>query len=342
MKFLLYIKYILPQIICFMVMVFLVDAILLSSTVIEKSFQDIVYLNLLLGIIMAAYAIYVFFSLMNRYGKLYKALEENSSIDYLLPEDDSFHSVLLRKAVQQKDSENIEIVRSYKSNMEELNNYITKWVHEIKLPISVTELMLENTEDLGIDTSRKYKTEMERIKFLVNQVLYAGRASQYQEDLTAAEFSLQKVVKEALKLNAYFLMSKNIEVNPHDLDFSIINDEKWVIYILEQILNNTSKYVGKDGKVEIFADESGKIVNLHIRDNGIGIPAKDMSRIFEKGFTGENGRKTSKSTGMGLYYSKKIADRIGIGLKVDSTYGEFTEFILTFSKSSDYHDIFQT
>ena len=339
MKLMEYIGTTLPQILCQLVLILIVNAVLLASGSLEKSLKDIIYLDILLAVLLLVFFTYGFFRMKHRYGRLRKALEEGGSIDYLLPEDDSFHSRLLRKAIRLKDTENMELLSSYKNNMDELNNYITKWVHEIKIPISVTELMLENSDALGIETSRKFKTEMERIKFLVNQVLYAGRAAHYQEDLTANEFSLQKAVKEALKLNAYFLMSKNIEVSPGKLDYNVISDEKWVEYILEQILNNASKYVRPNGKVEIYVTEDDRAINLHIRDNGIGIPPADISRIFDKGFTGENGRRTSKSTGMGMYYSKRIADRLGIEIKVYSNVGEFAEFVLVFPRLSDYLNV---
>ena len=281
-----YIKSNLPAYLCPLVFILIIDTILLVSSSLQKSLNDILYLNILLFAIYIVFFIYGYASTNSKYGKVRKALGENKNIDYLLPEDDSFYSVLLREAIQAKSSEQLALVSEYKNDMDELNNYIIKWVHEVKIPISVSELMLENNNELEIDTSRKFKTELERIKFLVNQVLYAGRAAHYHEDLTANDFSLQKVVREAMKLNAYFLMTKNIEVLPKDLDYTVVTDEKWVIYILEQLLNNASKYVRQDGRIEIFAEDNNKSVCLHIKDNGIGIPAKDIGRVFDKGFTG--------------------------------------------------------
>ena len=327
------------SILCKLALILVANAVLLSSTSLDKSLDDIIYLDILLFAVLITFFIYDFIRMMARYGKVHKALEEKSNIDYLLPEDQSFHSKMLRDAVKLKTSENMELIGSYKNSMDELNDYIIKWVHEIKIPISVLELMLENTDNPCSETSRKFKTEIERIKFLANQVLYAGRASHYQEDLNISEFKLQKVVKEALKINSHFLLSKNLEIITENLDFNVLCDEKWVIYILEQILNNASKYVKQDGKVEISAKEDEKTIRLSIRDNGIGIPATDIGRIFHKGFTGENGRKTSKSTGMGLYYAKRIAGRLGVGLEVCSNAREFTEFMLTFNKLGDYLNV---
>lgn len=339
MKITEYIKSSFVSILCQWALILIINGVLLASTNLEKSTGDILYLDLLMLLIFLAFFTYGFLREKRKYGNLRKCLDSNSSVDYYLPEDDSYYSELVRDIVSQKTSENLELVNVYKNELDELNNYITRWVHEIKLPISVAELMLENSYDSDIELSRKFKTELERIKFLVNQVLYAGRASHYQEDHTATQFSLKKAVGEAIKINAYFLMAKNIEIVTGNLDFTVNTDEKWLVYILEQILNNASKYMQQDGKVEIFAQETHKTVVLHIKDSGMGIPPSDISRIFDKGFTGKNGRKTSKSTGMGLYYSKKISARLGIGLTANSVEGEYTEFQLSISKFSDYLNV---
>ncbi len=339
MKITEYIKSSFVSILCQWALILIINGVLLASTNLEKSTGDILYLDLLMLLIFLAFFTCGFLREKRKYGNLRKCLDSNSSVDYYLPEDDSYYSELVRDIVSQKTSENLELVNVYKNELDELNNYITRWVHEIKLPISVAELMLENSYDSDIEFSRKFKAELERIKFLVNQVLYAGRASHYQEDHTATQFSLKKAVGEAIKINAYFLMAKNIEIVTGNLDFTVTTDEKWLVYILEQILNNASKYVQQDSKVEIFAQETHKTVVLHIKDSGMGIPPSDISRIFDKGFTGKNGRKTSKSTGMGLYYSKKISARLGIGLTANSVEGEYTEFQLSISKFSDYLNV---
>lgn len=339
MKLIEYIKSASLSILCQLTLVFMINLVLISSTSLDKSIDDIIYLDVLLLLTISVYFVYDFLRQKSRFGKVLKALAENKSTDYQLPYDQSFYSRLLRAVTAGKEKENLALVASYKNKMDELNDYIIKWVHEIKIPISVLELMLENTDAMGNDSSRKFKAEIARIRFLANQVLYAGRASHYQEDLNISEFPLQKVVREALRTNSHFFISKNIEIAATSLDYNVLSDEKWIIYILEQILNNASKYVGEGGKVAIFAREDEKAVHLHIRDNGIGIPPSDISRIFDKGFTGENGRKTSKSTGMGLYYAKIIAGRLSLDLEVSSKVGEYTEFVITFYKLSEYFNI---
>lgn len=342
MNLLNYIRSTSSSILCQLSLILIANAVLLSSTSLDKSLADILYLDILFLAVFVLFFLHGFIRTKNNYGKVFKALKEKRNFDYLLPEDESFYSRLLRDTVQHKNAENTELVSSYKNSMDELNDYILKWVHEIKIPISVLELILENTELTVSEDSRKFKVEIERIKFLANQVLYAGKVYHYQESLVISEFKLQKAVREALKINSHFLMSKNMEVITGNLDFDVLCDEKWVVYILEQLLNNAGKYSRKDGKVEIHGKEDEKAIRLHVRDNGIGIPATDIGRIFDKGFTGENGRKTPKSTGMGLYYAKKIAGRLGIDLEVSSEEGGFTEFVLTFYKLSDYLNVTKT
>ncbi len=336
MKIIVYIKETLLCIAYALAVILVTDILVLSSEALNKGAEDVIYLNVILASIGMAFWIYGYMRFRGRFMKLRLALDKSEHIDYLIPEGGDFHSVLLRDAVRLINDEKEGGIASYQENMDELNEYITKWVHEIKIPISVCEIILENAGSDCTEASENIKMELERIKFLVNQVLYAGRALHYGEDLATGEFSLDKAVKEAVKRNARFFISKNIEITLGPVNFNIVSDEKWVSYILDQILNNASKYTGYSGRVCIYADEDQKAVRLHIKDNGIGIGVQDIRRVFDKGFTGENGRRTAKSTGMGMYYSKKIADRLGIGIEVSSSVGEYTEFVVVFYKLSDY------
>ena len=131
-------------------------------------------------------------------------------------------------------------------------------------------------------------------------------------------------------------MYNNIELNLHDLDKTVYTDSKWCIFILNQIIQNSIKYSKKDDKkIEIYSEEKKDSVTLWIKDNGIGIKEKDISRVFEKGFTGENGRLIGKkSTGIGLYLCKKLCDKLDLGIKLDSREGEGTTVKIIFSVNS--------
>lgn len=232
-------------------------------------------------------------------------------------------------------------VGNLQDHLHEINDYITRWVHEIKIPISVCELIMDkitletDLRSIG-KASENLRIEIEKMKFLIDQVLYASRASHYVEDFMVDEINLEKMVKEVVKKNSTFFISKNITVELDNLNFNVLTDRKWILYILQQILNNAYKYLDYNGKVRIYGVEDDKTVKLKIRDNGVGIAPEDIRRVFDKGFTGENGRRVAKSTGMALYYSKKIATKLGHDIEVSSQEGQYTEFTIIFYKLMDY------
>lgn len=148
--------------------------------------------------------------------------------------------------------------------------------------------------------------------------------------------SLKEIVNSAVMRNKESIVYNNIELNLHDLDKTVYTDSKWCIFILNQIIQNSIKYSKKeDKKIEIYSEEKKDSVTLLVKDNGIGIKEKDISRVFEKGFTGENGRLIGKkSTGIGLYLCKKLCDKLDLGIKLYSKEGEGTVVKITFPVNS--------
>ena len=319
----------------FFLVMTMVNFILFVSSNLEKALNDILYLNFLIAVISIIYGIASYINWLNSYKLLREALDKNENIDRTVEADNSFYTLLMNDIIKNKDLERNLQIEDLKKSMDELNDYITKWVHEIKIPVSVCELILERIEDSA--ASNDLQTELERIKFLVNQVLYISRASSYSEDLAVREIDLKKVVKNSIKRNSTLLISKNIEVTISNLDFTILSDEKWISYIMDQLLHNSYKYLNEDGIIEISGvfDDSNN-VRLSIRDNGAGILPKDISRVFDKSFTGNNKSNLSKSTGMGLYISKKMLEKLGHKIEVKSESNVFTEFTITFYRISDY------
>ena len=219
-----------------------------------------------------------------------------------------------------------------------MEEYISKWVHEIKLPISAISMILERIDDAEL--SIEIKNETEKINFLVNSVMYGSRATAAAEDIFISEVKLQDIIKQAIKNNAFMLIRNNIEIKLENLDHYIFTDKKWILYVLDQLINNAIKYSRENANIQFYGEESDKYICLNIRDNGIGIAAEDLERVFNKGFTGNNGRDTRyKSTGMGLYFSKKILDKLGNSFEVYSVKNEYTLFKIKFNKISDFTTI---
>jgi len=321
----------------FFLMILIIDLILISSTDINKSLLDIIYLNLLFFSISIVFLTIGYVKWRNTYKELKRAMELGENIDSFAPEGNKMEQKLIRDIIDIKNKEKQKETEELRKNLEEINDYITKWVHEIKIPLSVCELIADKLEDEGqYDLSKELIRETERISFLVNQVLHMSRASSYNQDFIMEEVSLSSLVKSVVKSNMNSFISKKIELEMDNLDFNIFTDRKWAYYVIEQIINNACKYVNSHGKVKIHGEETDESIILSIWDNGMGIPEKDINRIFDRGFTGENGRKTPKSTGMGLYICKKIADKLNFSIEVSSQVSKYTEFRIVFYKLSDY------
>lgn len=221
-----------------------------------------------------------------------------------------------------------ENVKYYKNMQEEYREYIEMWVHEIKTPIASTKLLIENNTN---EITRKIDTQMDKIENFVEQVLYYSRSDEVGKDYIIKKIELSKIVKSVVKKNQRDFIGKRISLQLGDLDEIIYSDAKWIEFILNQIVGNAIKYSkGQGDKIKIESKTLANSVVLTIEDNGVGIIERDLNRVFEKGFTGENGRKFSKSTGIGLYLCKKLCDKMGLGLNIESEENKGTKVTVIF------------
>ena len=299
---------------------------------------DLIYLDMVLLVIYLIWFFVKYKRWKERYDELYSYVTHDEDIDRDAIKNKFVAEEIMAYIIDKKEDEFRESQFNCEQQLKELEEYISKWVHEIKLPISALNMILERVEDDAINSS--IKNETEKINFLVNSVLYGSRTTASAEDIFIVEERLDLIVKNAIRNNAFFLIKNNIEVKMESLSFSIYSDKKWLLYVLDQIINNAIKYTKKNGEIKFYGEDHDKYIILNIRDNGIGIAKEDAERIFNKGFTGVNGRNTTyKSTGMGLYFSKKILDKQNHTIEVDSVEGEYTLFKIKFSKISDYINV---
>ena len=205
--------------------------------------------------------------------------------------------------------------------------YIEQWVHEVKTPITALKLLCENNRS---PFSREVLAELENINRCAEQALYYARSEHTEKDYSIREMSLADVVHGAIADNKYLLRQCDMAITVDDLEPVVYADDKWVRFILNQIISNAVKYRSPEQPaLHIFTEQSGDQVLLSVADNGIGIPESDLPRIFEKGFTGQNGRTIHSSTGIGLYLCKRLCDKLGIGLTASSP-GSGTTITLSF------------
>lgn len=211
-------------------------------------------------------------------------------------------------------------------NQKDQREYTESWVHDIKVPLSALKLSQDSQLDPNLIAE-----EIDQIDYLVDQALYFARLNNFSNDYLIQEQNLNDIVKACIRTNKRIFISKRIGIHFDITDQKILTDEKWLSFIINQILSNSLKYTETGGKIDIFTTNEDNNIALHIKDNGIGISNQDISRIFNKGFTGSNGRTTgSKSTGMGLYLAKKMIDKLGHSIDVKSKPDQGTEMIISF------------
>ena len=207
----------------------------------------------------------------------------------------------------------------------DLLDYYTLWVHQIKTPIAASQLLVTEVADRQL--KQQLEQEIFKIDSYTNLVLQYLRLESFHDDLVLRQVQIEDLIKEIIRKYALFFIQKGLNVNLHDLDKEIVTDKKWLLVVIEQIISNSLKYT-KEGGLEIYMDDQ----ELCIKDTGIGIKNSDVLRVFERGFSGYNGRLTQQSSGLGLYLSKKISEELGHQIRIESEVGTGTTVRIKFAQ----------
>ncbi|MEG0228974.1 MAG: ATP-binding protein [Oscillospiraceae bacterium] len=217
---------------------------------------------------------------------------------------------------------------SFDNKMSSMIDYYTLWVHQIKTPISAMQILIQSDKnEYNIKYNQTLFEELFKITQYSQMVLSYLRLEDGTNDLVIKKYSLEKITNQAVKKYADTFILKKIILEYNVENINVLTDEKWLVFVVEQILSNALKYT-KTGKIKIYSQDSEKII---IEDSGIGIAPEDIPRIFEKGYTGYNGRYDKKSTGIGLYLCKKVLDKLGSTIYVQSKIGYGTKVIIDLS-----------
>ena len=199
--------------------------------------------------------------------------------------------------------------------------YYTVWAHQIKTPIAAMRLNLQSEDS---ESARKLMGDLNRIESYVEMVLTFLRLDSDSTDYVIKEHDLDEIIKSSVRKFSREFILKKLTLNYEPVKYKCITDEKWLEFIIEQVISNAVKYTSEGG-VRIYMDEPGLLV---IEDTGIGISAEDLPRIFENGYTGFNGREDKRASGIGLYLCKRIADNLGHKITAESTPGVGTKMII--------------
>ena len=218
-------------------------------------------------------------------------------------------------------------VSDAQASQREYREYVERWVHEIKAPITAARLICR---DLEGDTRRKLTAELSQIEAHVERALFYARAENPEQDCLFRQIELEKIAAQAIENHRSLLIQNGIRVEMENMNCAVYTDEKWAVFILGQLLQNAARYRGPEPVITLSARPLGRQTQLIVHDNGIGIPAHELSRVFERGFTGSNGRIRGGSTGIGLYLCRKLAVFLELELRMDSQEGAGTTVTLTF------------
>lgn len=210
------------------------------------------------------------------------------------------------------------------------DQFMNQWVHQMKTPISVIELLLQDERPLD---KKNVQEEVDRLRRGLDMVLVNARLENFEEDMQVEQVALKAIVTATVNENKRLFITKRVFPEIHiDEDIVVASDSKWLRFIIGQFVTNAVKYTFEaNKKISISAIQNEEHVQLAICDEGIGIPTSDLTRVTKAFFTGENGRKTGESTGMGLYLAKEICEKLGHELDITSEVGKGTIVTVTFT-----------
>lgn len=256
---------------------------------------------------------------------------------YLIPELLEGHSSqeyeIIYRILKEAEVSMSDNVAVYRRGSEEYRDYIETWVHEVKIPISASKMIIENHRDVPLEETG-ISEEIDRIDGYVEQALFYARSSHVEKDFFVKEADLRKIVKSVImkRRKALFAISAEIDIGDLKSDDRIYTDGKWMEFIVGQIIDNSIKYASDDRvlKLSFFMTKENDRSVMNIRDNGVGMKSSEVPRVFEKGFTGTNGRAGKASTGIGLYLCRKLCLRLGHEIALESAENEGTTVRIIF------------
>ena len=296
-----------------------------TLSIIGFSYEIIIVVFLLWFMPIIIYILFEFFKIRKYYNNLIDVannLDKKYLVTEVIDEPSFVEGKIIHEVLRNCNKSMNEEVRSYKQKNDEYRDYIEAWVHEVKTPIASAKLIIENNKD---EATKRISKELDTVDSFIEQVLYYSRSTDVSRDYIIKKVELRKVVNGVIRSKASDFINKKIQIEFDGLLEVIAMDEKWLSFIIGQIVQNSIKYSSKtEAKVKVSSKNIENSVILRIEDNGCGIPKTDISRVFEKGFSGENGRCYARSTGMGLYICKKLCNGLNIGLSIESKEDEFT------------------
>lgn len=259
---------------------------------------------------------------LDRLLKLAEQMEERYLISEVMEKPERADDQVYYRLLKMAGKSMLEQIGEVKRERTEYKEYVEQWVHEIKTPITAMKLLCENHRS---EWTKDLLVELEKTNCFTEQALYYARSEHTEKDYSVREVRLFDVVHQAIAENKYLLLQNSVSIELQETDDTVYSDEKWICFILNQLIVNAVKYRTAQPILKFYTERQNNQAVLCVQDNGIGIDAGDLPRIFEKGFTGKNGRETGQNaTGIGLYLCKRLCDKLDIGISAVSASGGTT------------------
>lgn len=318
-------------ILLFIVIIAIIDLMLVSF---KTNSQAVIGVSITAIVGFVLYIIYDFNRRKKFYNKLLNdldLLDKKYLITEMIDKPDFYEGEIFYDALYEIDKSMAEKIKEYSLSIQDFKEYIEMWIHEVKLPLASLNLIVHNHKELS---DKKITEQLKRLDDNIEQVLYYVRSENAEKDYMINETELNKVISNVAMKNKDILLENNIDFEVEVGNKKVLTDSKWLEFIVNQIVSNSIKYIRNNVEhlIKITAEENNKIIILKIYDNGIGIGKSDIPKVFDKTFTGNNGRKIETSTGMGLYIAKQLCKKLGHKITIDSKENEYTEVSILFNK----------
>ena len=291
----------------------------------------IMFLLFILGLILLLYDYFRKRSFYNRINKSLDNLDKKYLITEVIDNCNFLEGNMLLNYLYDINKNMIEDINKYKNNNVDFKEYIELWCHEIKTPVATTKMIIENNKN---SVTNSINEEINKIENFIEQVLYYARSESVEKDYIVKDININEIVNNIIKKNKKLLISKKIKIKLENLDINVKSDSKWLEFIINQIINNSIKYSKENPVIKISAEKNKNNIVFSILDNGIGIKESEIDKVFDKSFTGSNGRNKYNSTGIGLYLCKKLCDRLDHKILIESKLNDYTKVSIIFPISS--------
>jgi len=343
----------LGYIILYYVSISIVIIIMLLELIIEKEqikYTTIVYAFLMATVLLIISIVIDYLCKRSFYKAINSGLDGDSKLNYIfnIPDKINREQGMFKKILIQNHMQYENTLEKYRKSNKIQMDFKSRWIHQMKTPVSVIKLILEEEKDKSIDpqTRKSYESieeEIEKLSHGLEMELYALRINDFEMDLRIEDINVSEVVRTVINenKNAFIVNSiyPKIEIDSNEV---IKSDKKWLKFLISQIISNSIKYTkvketeNKYLLIELHREDRQTV--LSIEDNGVGVPSEDIARVFNPFFTGKNGRKYLESTGMGLYLSKDICNKLGHDIQLTSVEGEWTRVSIIFYDGKSIYD----